>query len=92
MDTELVAGWEESVSDSLTQKHVTVEWFRSAAFEADPQTGLVLMGAVGVVFSSAAMAGGVMSATASVVMFRTKTFPKGLAWVSLVCGRSSSEF
>jgi len=57
-----------------------------AAFEADPQTGLVLIGAAGVVFPSAAMAGGVMSATASVVMFRTKTFPKWFAWVSLVFG------
>lgn len=56
------------------------------AFEADPQTGLVLIGAAGVVFPYAAMAGGVMSAAASAVMFRTNTFPKWFAWVSLVFG------
>jgi len=50
------------------------------------QTGLVLTGAAWVVFPSAAIAGGVMSATASEVMFRTKTFPKWFAWVSLVFG------
>lgn len=57
-----------------------------AAFEADPQTGLVLIGAVGLVFPYAAMAGGVMGVAASVAMFRTETFPRWFAWASLVSG------
>lgn len=57
-----------------------------AAFEADPQMGLLLIGAAGIVFPYAAMAGGVVAAAASVLMLRTNTFPKWFAWASLVSG------
>lgn len=57
-----------------------------AAFEADPQMGLLLIGAAGIVFPFAAMAGGVVAAAASVLMLRNDTFPRWFAWASLVAG------
>ncbi|HEX6222122.1 MAG TPA: hypothetical protein VF115_13610 [Acidimicrobiia bacterium] len=57
-----------------------------AAFEADPHMGLLLIGAAGIVFPYAAMAGGVVAAAASVLILRTNTFPRWFGWVSLVSG------
>lgn len=57
-----------------------------AAFEADPQMGLLLIGAAGIVFPYAAMAGGVVAAAASVLMLRTNISPRWFAWVSLFSG------